>query len=54
MFCFSNEETQKIYDEHKILKVLSHLFMTVRLKFIVTADKAYDLGEEEMREVLLK
>ena len=54
MFCFPNEETQKIYDEHKILKVLSHLFMTVRLKFIVTADKAYDLGEEEMREVLLK
>ena len=54
MFCFPNEETQKIYDEHKILKVLSHLFMTVRLKFIVTADKTYDLGEEEMGEVLLK
>ena len=54
MFCFPNEETQKIYDEHKILKVLSHILMTVRLKFIVIADKTCDLGEEEMREVLLK
>ena len=57
-FCFPNEETQKIYDEHNILKVLPYLLMTdmdfASLKFIVIADKACDLDERGMREVLLK
>ena len=57
-FCFSNEETQKIYNEYKILKVLPYLLMTdtdsALLQFIVIADKTCDLGEGETREVLLK
>ena len=56
-FYFPNEETQKIYDEHKILKVLPYLLMTdtdsALLRSIVIADKTCDLGEREMREVLL-
>ena len=39
-FCFPNEETQKI--------------CSTSLEFIVVADKTCDLGETEMREVLLK
>ena len=39
-FCFPNEETQKI--------------CSALLEFIVVADKTCDLGEREMREVLLK
>ena len=57
-FYFSNEETQKIYNEYKILKVLPYLLMTdtdsTLLQFIVIADKTRDLGEGETREVLLK
>ena len=57
-FCFPNEETQKIYDEHKILKVLPYLLMTdtysALLEFIVLPEKKCDLGERKMREVLLK
>ena len=57
-FYFSNEETQKIYNEYKILKVLPYLLMTdtdsILLQFIVIADKTRDLGEGETREVLLK
>ena len=56
-FYFSNEETQKIYNEYKILKVLPYLLMTdtdsTLLQFII-ADKTRDLGEGETREVLLK
>ena len=58
MFCFPNEETQKIYDDHKILKVLPYLLMTdmdsASLEFIVFAIKVCDLGETGMREILLK
>ena len=58
MFCFPNEKTQKIYDEYKILKVLPYILMTdtdsASLEFIVIADKKCDLGEREVREVLLK
>ena len=47
---------RKIYDEHKILKVLPYLLMTdtdsASLEFIVVADKTCDLAEREMREVL--
>ena len=57
-FYFSNEETQKIHNEYKILKVLPYLLMTdtdsTLLQFIVIADKTRDLGEGETREVLLK
>ena len=57
-FCFPNEQTKKIYSEHKILKVLPYLLMTgtdsALFEFIVIADKTCDLSKREMREIFLK
>ena len=58
IFCFPNQDTQEIYNKNQIIKVFPYLLMTDTdsgsLEFMVIAEDCCDVGEREMRGILIK
>ena len=56
--CFPNQDTQEIYNKNQIIKVLLYLLMTDTdsgsLEFMVIEEDCCDVGEREMRDILIK
>ena len=56
-FCFPNDTTRSLYNQNKILKVIPYLLMmdtdSPSLMFVIIADKSCNLGEREIKEVML-
>ena len=57
-FCFPNQDTPEIYNKNQVIKVFPYLLMTHTdsgsLEFMVIAEHCCDVGEREMRDILIK
>ena len=57
-FCFPNQDSPEIYNKNQVIKVFPYLLMTHTdsgsLEFMVIAEDCCDVGEREMRDILIK